>query len=130
MSIDSQMDAALEGAKLMMAKRLLRAMQFLQQQHIERVSKPVVKIGGRVIERSKPGEYPRLETGHGRTGVVYAPQTPEEIVAEGLVVRLGQMRNSWYMLHLELHKDRLGFIKTADDLREMVKALITGAADA
>jgi hypothetical protein len=141
MSIDEQMDAAMQEANQKIAERLYLAITFLQVQHMQRVSKPAVKLAeprwfrnkvGQPIkiefEGSKPGEYPRLRTGHGRAGVVTDATTPEDVVNQGMVARLGQLRNSWYMLHLEIDRNRLGYIETAKQLAPQVRTLILGTA--
>lgn len=120
----------------MLASRMLRAAQFVQAEHMRRIGKPVVKIGKAVVQRSKPGEYPRKETGEGQKGVVYGPTTADGIIAEGMIVRIGQTMPSKNMLHLEFGSYlvlgvwikfmRLGWRRTAADTVARVRALITG----
>jgi hypothetical protein len=129
MDSNSQIAAAMEAARQKIAERLFYAIVWLQQQHMQRVSKPAVKVGKTWIEASKPGEYPRLRTAHGRAGVeIDCKGGPVDVISNGMIARLGQSQASFYMLHLELNKDRLGYIKTAEDLKAMVAALVTGTA--
>ena len=128
MSIESQIDAAAAKVEREMAKRLLRAATFFQVQHMNRVSRPNVKIGRKWVDNSKPGEYPRLRTGHGRAGVVMDASSIDDVVANGMRIRIGQSQASWYMPFLELERDRLGYIKSAEELIAMVMALVKGTA--
>lgn len=45
-----------------MRKRVAIATEFVKSKVIENVSTPVTKSGGRVTDRSKPGEFPRADT--------------------------------------------------------------------
>lgn len=104
-----------------MAARLLRAIVFFQQHQQQRVG-----ISNPRPHRtpSQPGEYPRKRTGFGQKGVVYAPGSVPEVIAEGLRVRAGQLANSHYMLILETKRDRLGFAKTFGDLAPQLKRIL------
>lgn len=136
MGAEQQIDEAYERAQITVASRMLRAVQFVQMEHMARIGKPNVYRDKKWIASSKPGEYPRLRTGEGKKGVVYGPDTPEGIVAEGLIVRLGQTAPSRHMLALEFGRymalgvwikfNRLGWRKTAADTISLVRALITG----
>lgn len=113
-------DAA-ERVKREMASRLLRAAIFFQTQQMQRLNRSNPRP---YKEPSVAGEYPRKRTGAGQAGVVYAPLTIDGIIAAGLRVRLGQTRNSWYILMLEIFRDRLGYRKTLEDLRPQIAAIL------
>ena len=49
-------------AGLSMKQRVTLATEYLKTRVIRNISKPVGRIGKRVVERSKPGEFPRAET--------------------------------------------------------------------
>src|SRR6185312_17133594 len=107
--------------KLQVAARLLAAAAVGVSEHMTRVS---VLAGPKRVRRrrntvagrkgsqytiftdpSKPGEYPRLRTGIGRTGTTYAPTTPEAVVANGMRIRVGVTESGKHMLILELHRE-------------------------
>jgi DNA-binding Lrp family transcriptional regulator len=73
---------------------------------------------------SKPGEYPHKRTGLGQMGITFAPQTPEDVLREGLRVRLGVLQNAWYMRFLEVHRQRLGWQQTFRDLLPQIRQLL------
>lgn len=102
-----------------LAERLLRVAVYFQTQHKARLSKPNPPPHK---DSSKPGEYPRLRTGFGRGSTVYDPSTVDEI-ARDLSVKVGYLAGAWYMPFLELHRERLGLLKTLDDLRPQLQAL-------
>lgn len=49
-------------ANLTMQQRVMIATEYLKTRIVKNISKPVGRIGKRVVERSKPGEFPRAET--------------------------------------------------------------------
>ncbi len=114
-------DGALDKVKREAASRLLRAAVYFQSEHMRRLNKSNPRPHK---TSSLPGEYPRKRTGAGQAGVVYAPASIEGIIKEGLRVRVGQTRNSWYMLFLELFKNRAGYLKTIQDLKPRVMAML------
>ena len=136
MSAEQQIDEAYQRTRLLVASRMLRAAQYVQAEHMNRVGKPNVYRDKKWIDNSKPGEYPRKRSGDGQKGVVFGPDTPEGIVAEGMIVRLGQTMPSKHMLHLEFGRyvalgvwikfNRLGWRRTAADTISRVRALVTG----
>jgi len=133
-------DGAIDEAHNEAARRILRSIVFFQTQQRERMNVPntgVRKTRTRDTVAgpkgssytvysgpSKPGEYMHKITGQGQKGVVYGPEDPGGIIAEGFKGRIGQAENSWYIPYLELELDRLGYRKTADDLRELVAAIL------
>lgn len=118
-------DQAFEQVKLEAAQRLQRAAVFFVQQHQTKLS---VSNPSPYKTPSKPGEYPRKRTGAGIGGVVFSPVDPRGIIEGGFKVRIGQMQNSWYMLHLENNMDRLGFQETLGRLRGHLNTILQGPA--
>ncbi len=112
--------AAMDQVRREGAARLLRAAVYFQAEHMRRVGKSNPQP---YKTPSLEGDYPRKRTGAGQAGVVYAPDTPEQIAREGRV-RIGQMANSWYMLLLEFHRNRLGYQQTLADLRPRIAAIL------
>ena len=112
-------DALREGAK-----RLLRAAIEFQSEHMRRLgihNPPPYKAS------SKEGEYPKQRTGFGQKGVVIAPATIDEIMAAPrMAVKIGQAQNSWYMLHLEREKHRLGYERTMNDMKGRLRQIVEG----
>ena len=112
---------AVDAAKKEAAQRLQRAAVFFVTNHQSRlgISNPRPHK-----TPSLPGQYPRKRTGFGIAGIITAPTSAAGIAAEGYRVRIGQIENSSYMLILELYKNRLGFKRTADDLRDRIKIIL------
>lgn len=73
---------------------------------------------------SKPGEYPRKRTGALISGVVFGPSSIVGIMASGLKVRIGILKNVWYGLYLELYRQRLGFKASADALKPFIQTTL------
>lgn len=103
------------------AGRMLRAAAFLQTQYKTRVN---VSNPRPHDTPSKAGEYPRKVTGFGQSHVLYGPTSVADVVAGGMKVRVGVMKNAHYMLILELFKGRLGFRAMAAELKGIVRAIL------
>lgn len=111
------------------AENLLAAAVFFQTTHKRRLSKPAAdKRQGRRNRRrtyvaSLPGEYPRLRTGHGRGGHTFEPTTKAGVIAANYTIRLGYLRNVFYMAVLETRQKRLGLMQTLRDTLPQLRAL-------
>ncbi len=81
-----------------MTARLAVAGSLLRDEIKVRISLPVVKVKGRVVLRSKPGEFPRLETGHLRRSIF-------SIMEDDHTVAVGSPLD--YALYLELGTSRM-----------------------
>lgn len=112
-------------AKEEAASRLQRAAIFFQTQLIRRLS---VSNPRPYKTPSKPGEYPRKRTGNAIANVLAAPLDVPGIIAGGFKVRAGVGEPGRYLAILELFKHRLGFVRTMEDLRPLLKAILTGKA--
>lgn len=77
---------------------------YLRQQMMRAVSVPVVKVKGKVTQRSRPGEPPRLETGFGRAGI---RDRVEQDGAGKWHLKISVVRNAIYMLFLEFGTKRV-----------------------
>lgn len=125
MSVTVNRDAARRAVLEEGARRLLRAAVYFQAYHQEKLSVSNPKPH---TTPSLPGEYPRKRTGFGIASVVYGPATVPEIIDGGLKIRLGILQNAWYMIHLEVNVQRLGFQKTAALLEEPIRAILESKA--
>lgn len=105
------------------AQGLLRAALLFEVQHSLRVSKPNPPP---YVDSSKRGEYPKLRTGAGRSGLTHVPATVEEVMRTGSV-RVGFVQGRHHLLHLELSQrfGRLGLQRTLSDLRGPLAAVAT-----
>ncbi len=112
-------EEAVETTIKEMANRMLVAAEFFINNHQQRLMTPFAGFGP-----SKPGEYPHLRTAQGRAGVTKDCDSAQQVIDKGMVIRIGQRSMSWYMVHLELGAGRLGFLKSADDLRATIQALV------
>ena len=110
-----------EATKRQWAKRM-----YLASQHFLRVLAKLRSVPGRGYGPSKPGEYPHLWSGQGRSGAVCDCETADEILAAGLKVRFGQKSMSWYMVYLEKNKHRLGFVDALKVAMEAMLAIMGG----
>lgn len=72
---------------------------------------------------SVPGEYPHGRTWGGRDAVTVSPSTPEEIAKLGFV-QIGFLRDAWYMVHLELEKQRLGLFHCYEQLKPALAKIL------
>lgn len=103
------------------AKGLLAAAVAFENEVRVRVSKPNPPP---YIDSSKPGEYPRLRTGAGQKALAHEPRSLADVQKAG-VVRVGYVQGDHHLLILELARDRLGLLKTLEDLRPKLAALAT-----
>jgi|SRR5579883_840524 len=115
-------DANLEALKRRAAANLLAAAVFFENAHRQRLGVPNPPPHA---DSSKPGEYPRLRTGFGQKGLTHYPRTVAEVAKLGYV-RVGFVENARYMVILEVARDRLGLLRTLEDLRPQLAALATG----
>ena len=111
-------DAIAEGAK-----RLQYATQYFWQQLTRRLS---VSNPAPYLDSSKPGEYPRKRTGRGIASVIWGPMDVAGIFANGMKTRAGVLPigTTNYMLILEFNRDRLGFLKTVEDIKPQLTAIL------
>ena len=119
-----------EEAKRLFAEKLLRAAVLVEQTHKQRVGESA--FAGGKLEASKPGEYPKKRTGQGQANTIHGPADVQGIIDEGLIVRIGARRSSIvgkslklpHLIFLEKERNRLGFKKTASDMKAPVKILL------
>lgn len=120
-------DNVLSKVRMGMKERLHTAAAFVHKKCVANISKPVVvsktKTGKRIVtERSKPGEFPRAETGHLRRTLSYGVlkkdnewvgyvSTP---VIYGAILELWEPLNRTYMR------------RTLYEERESVKKILSG----
>lgn len=114
-----------EATKREAAERLQRATVFFVQQLQRRLS---ISNPRPYLNSSKPGEYPRKRTGNAIANVRLSATSQQEIIAADYKVRAGVGEPGKYLAILELFKHRLGFIATVEDLRPLLKAMLTGKA--
>jgi hypothetical protein len=159
MPIEGDFGLAIRQAQLMMAERMLRAALYFQTAHKQNLNTPNSGVRHRRTRNtaagkkgssyttydnpSRPGEFPHKITGQGQAGVMYGPETPEEVIDKtDMVVRIGhrafmggdEFRKGRtasgggfnYMVHLERQMDRLGYMKTADMVRSQMAATVLG----
>jgi hypothetical protein len=105
------------------ARRMQRTAQYFQTQVMARFS---VSNPRPYLNSSKPGEYPRKRTGNLIANILWGPTSISDIKAEGLKVRAGVGAPARYGAILELFKARLGFVRTAEDLRPVLKVMLEG----
>lgn len=74
---------------------------------------------------SKAGEYPRKRTGFGQAGIVYEPQTVAG-VAQGMRVRVGYLKGSFYLGYLGVKRGRKWLIDTVRSIAGKLAAIATG----
>lgn len=119
-----------EDAKRKLAEKLLRSAVLIEQTHKQRVGESAF-AGGSLVP-SKPGEYPKKRTGQGQANTIHGPADIQGIIDEGLKVRIGARRSSIvgkslklpHLIFLEKERNRLGFQKTAADMKAPVKILL------
>lgn len=116
-------DAAFESIRRGAAQGLLRAATFFETQHSIRVASPNPPP---YRDSSRAGEYPKLRTGAGRSGLSHEPVTLAEAAAS-LQVRVGFRKGRHHLLILELSKrfNRLGLERTMKDLQPQLASLAT-----
>lgn len=111
-------------------KSLQLAGAVLSRNMQRKVSVPVKIVGGKVVERSKPGEPPRLETGFGRASIMH-----ESDVNRGRPLeRVGLLGNARYMFYLELGTQKVAprpwlhktVIESMPAIQEMIAGLGLG----
>lgn len=114
MSVEGDIDLAVQEALRRVANGMLRAMVFFQTTHMQMLNVPNTGttmrrqrdtrqiVGMSIVtgfkkgssytvylNPSKPGEYPHKITGQGQAGVTYGPYTAEQIIADGMVSHIG-----------------------------------------
>jgi len=125
MAIEWNGETVKRAAKEEAAKRLQRTAIWFWRAHIRKLS---VSNPRPYLDSSLPGEYPRKRTGGGIGNVIWGPDTLAGIITEGLKVRIGIMEPGKHLLILELAKHRLGFLKTLNDNRDLLKAMLEAKA--
>lgn len=142
-SFEWYQDRVMADLQKRVGEALLRAAVFFHARHSERISTPNTGerrtrarntvAGGKgssytvYPNPSKPGEYMRKVTGHGRGNLVYEPSTVQEVARLG-EVRIGFMSPARYMLTLELHRQRKGLRDSARELTGELNAVVTAEA--
>lgn len=76
----------------------------------------------RVTERSRPGEYPRADTGNLRNSVAIERTTLADIMRTGSI-RIGYYQQGWYGAYLEVVYARRGLAATMRSLYRRLGAL-------
>lgn len=119
--------AAPDGMRLTkeQAQGLQRAALALVREHQQRLSVPVGAIRDsrgrvRVTQRSRPGEYPRRDTGALVNGIAIENKTLQDVMRTG-TLRVGLRRSVFYGAYLEVVYRRLGLRRT---MRSMFARLI------
>ena len=120
-----------------MAKRMALLGEHMKGAHMRKLSKPVVKItkarrrtttrGGKgstytyavPSSRSKPGEYPRAETGL----LMKSIQADTDVTPAGITLKVGT--TSKYGAELELKAGRLGLRATMIENIPVIKKVLT-----
>lgn len=103
------------------ARGLLAAAVTLQSEEKARVN--VSNQQGKAP--SSPGEYPRKRTGFGQAGIVYEPTTVAG-VAQGMRVRVGYLRNAFYLGYLGVKRKRKWLVDTVKSIRATLATVATG----
>src|SRR5690349_11516525 len=116
-------DANLEAIRRAAAEGLLAAAILFMNQMRQRVSRPNPPP---YLDSSKEGEYPRLRTGAGEKALTMQPASVDDVIRGGFV-RVGYVEGDHHLLILELARNRLGLLKTLDDMRPQLAALATAA---
>lgn len=109
-----------------MRQRVGLAVNLLRSRVVVNISKPVRRnSSGRVIERSKPGEFPRAETGQLMKNIHHQTTSPRRHVVEGIVFVPNELH---YAAILELWKplDRNFLARTLNENRDVVTRILTG----
>jgi hypothetical protein len=125
MAVEWNGQAAAQAAKEQGAKRLQRTAQWFWQQHVRRLS---VSNPRPYEDSSKRGEYPRKRTGNLIGNVIWGPMAVPAIISADYKVRMGLAQPGRYGAILEFFKHRLGFLKTLQDLRPLLKAMLEARA--
>lgn len=119
--------AAPDGMRLTKAQAmgLQRAALALVSEHRQRLSVPVGAIRNargrvQVVERSRPGEYPRRDTGALVNGIAIENKSLQEIMRTG-TLRVGLRKAVFYGAYLEVVYHRLGLRRT---MRSMISRLM------
>lgn len=107
---------------------LQRAAAEFAEFHRRNLGVPVGAIRNRrgrvqVVERSRPGEYPRKDTGNLQRSVTFRPTSIREIVSKGSVM-VGLMKQGFYGAVLEVMYQRLGFSQSIRDFMPRLKAIM------
>jgi len=119
--LDWNGDEAAQAAKEEAARRILRSMVYYLKAHKRRLG---VSNPAPYEDSSRPGEYPRKRTGNLIANVTFAPSTVQEVIDAGFKIRAGLAAGARYGAILELAKSRLGFIRTMDDLEDLLRAML------
>jgi hypothetical protein len=103
-----------------MGRRLAACVVFYCTQHQQRLGKsnPFPHLNS-----SKPGEYPRKRTGFLQKSVAYSPVSIQEITSK-LDIKVGYDANAFYGPVLEVMRKRLGLVKTLEDLKTQLGAIV------
>lgn len=104
-----------------MKQRVRIATELVKSQVVKNISKAVGKSGGRVTERSKPGEFPRADTTQLMKSIFGDTRTTADGAHEGYV---GTPLD--YGVILELYRDRSFLRRTLDELRTPVTRILSG----
>jgi len=120
--------AAPDGMRLTkeQAQGLQRAALALVREHQQRLSTPVgaIRVRGRVrvTQRSRPGEYPRKDTGALVNGIAIENKTLQDVMRTG-TLRVGLRRSVFYGAYLEVVYRRLGLRRTMQSMFARLVAL-------
>jgi len=109
----------LRSLTLNMRQRLILAGQLLQDQVVRNISVPVVKAASKVIQRSKPGEYPRSDTSLLRKNIflTFIPEAAES--------RVGTTSDYGIILEMSSRLDRGYLVRTLREKEVDINRLLT-----
>jgi len=128
--IEWKIREVVDSIALTMRARVKIATELIHSRVVINISKPVGRNAkGRVIQRSKPGEYPRAETTQLMKSVESWVQVPRRRVAEGIIqAKVIAPGGADYAAILEKWKklDRNYLIRTLNENRALVIKVLTG----
>ncbi len=104
-----------------MKARVRIATEFVKSKVVKNISRPVTKSGGRVSDRSKEGEFPKAETTQLLKTIFGETRTSAKGIYDGFV---GTPLD--YGLILETRRDRSFLVRTLNEERATVKAILSG----
>lgn len=84
------------------------------------------KLNVKFPPASRPGEYPHYRTRGGHDAVTLRPQTPEEVINNGMRVHVGFLKSGFYMMVLEVKRKRLGLLYTYNKMKPRLARIIGG----
>ena len=116
-----------DKVEMSMEQRVKTATEFLRSKVVKNISKPVVKMGGRlggtiVTERSKPGEFPRADTTQ-LMKTIFGITTKNRGVFDGYV---GTPLDYGLVLEISKPLNRSYLLRTFQEERSKITKILTG----